>query len=231
MLVELSVMEQRYHAVMEALAGGVPIVEVAARYGSPARACTPGSAATATAGCPGWRVARTVRTPSPTNSPPRSRRGCASFDGPSPLGATSPGARTAPGRSAAAALAIHRLPGPGAPPPGRRDLPETPPQRLRAVGTQRGDAVVAAEHHGLCHDRPTRPLPARSGRSSWSPGSTIIPASASSPRSSPARPPGRCAPRARAGVDRQRGCSSPASTRCTCGWTPPPCTCRSTEPT
>jgi transposase InsO family protein len=31
--VELSVMEQRYHAVMEALSGGVPIVEVAERYG------------------------------------------------------------------------------------------------------------------------------------------------------------------------------------------------------
>ena len=224
-------MEQRYHAVMEALAGGVPIVEVAARYGPPARACTPGSAATATAGCPGWRVARHRPHTQPHQLAAEIETRLCELRRAIPAGATSPGARTAPGRSAAAALAIHRLPGPGAPPPGRRDLPETPPQRIRAVGTQRGDAVVAAEHHGLCHDRPTRPLPARSGRSSWSPGSTIIPASASSPRSSPARPPGRCAPRARAGVDRQRGCSSPASTRCTCGWTPPPCTCRSTEPT
>jgi hypothetical protein len=33
MLVELSVVEQRYHAVMEALSAGVPIVEVAERYG------------------------------------------------------------------------------------------------------------------------------------------------------------------------------------------------------
>jgi transposase InsO family protein len=33
MLVELSVVEQRYHAVMEVLAAGVPVVEVAERYG------------------------------------------------------------------------------------------------------------------------------------------------------------------------------------------------------
>ncbi len=33
MLVELSVVEQRYHAVMEVLAGGVSVSEVAERYG------------------------------------------------------------------------------------------------------------------------------------------------------------------------------------------------------
>src|SRR5918998_6123988 len=33
MLVELSVVEQRYHAVMEVISGGVPVVEVAERYG------------------------------------------------------------------------------------------------------------------------------------------------------------------------------------------------------
>jgi transposase-like protein len=32
-LVELSVVEQRYHAVMEVLAGGVPVTGVAERYG------------------------------------------------------------------------------------------------------------------------------------------------------------------------------------------------------
>jgi len=32
-LVELSVVEQRYHAVMEVLAGRVPVSEVAERYG------------------------------------------------------------------------------------------------------------------------------------------------------------------------------------------------------
>ena len=33
MLVELSVVEQRYHAVMEVMSGGVAVVEVAERYG------------------------------------------------------------------------------------------------------------------------------------------------------------------------------------------------------
>ena len=33
MLVELSVVEQRYHAVMEVLSAGAPVVEVAERYG------------------------------------------------------------------------------------------------------------------------------------------------------------------------------------------------------
>jgi hypothetical protein len=33
MLVELSVVEQRYHAVMEVLSAGAPMVEVAERYG------------------------------------------------------------------------------------------------------------------------------------------------------------------------------------------------------
>jgi transposase len=32
MLVELSVVEQRYHAVMEVVSGGIPAVEVAERY-------------------------------------------------------------------------------------------------------------------------------------------------------------------------------------------------------
>jgi transposase len=32
MLVELSVVEQRYHAVTEVLSGGIPVVEVAERY-------------------------------------------------------------------------------------------------------------------------------------------------------------------------------------------------------
>jgi hypothetical protein len=33
MLVELSVVEQRYHAVMEVISGGIRVVEVAEHYG------------------------------------------------------------------------------------------------------------------------------------------------------------------------------------------------------
>jgi hypothetical protein len=32
MLVKLSIVEQRYHAVMEVVCGGIPVVEVAERY-------------------------------------------------------------------------------------------------------------------------------------------------------------------------------------------------------
>jgi hypothetical protein len=41
MLVELSVMEQRYHAVMEVVSGA-PVSEVARRYGYPGRRCMAG---------------------------------------------------------------------------------------------------------------------------------------------------------------------------------------------
>ena len=44
MLVELSVMEQRYHAVMEVISGA-PVTEVARRYGVPSQPCTAGWAA------------------------------------------------------------------------------------------------------------------------------------------------------------------------------------------
>jgi len=47
MLVELSVVEQRYHTVMEVVSGGVPVVEVTERYGSPVRRCMSGCVATA----------------------------------------------------------------------------------------------------------------------------------------------------------------------------------------
>ena len=49
MLVELSVVEHRYHAVMEVLSAGAPVVEVAERgTGSHARPCTAGRGGTAT---------------------------------------------------------------------------------------------------------------------------------------------------------------------------------------
>ena len=47
MLWELSVTEQRYRAVLEVLAG-VPVTEVAERYGVSRQTCMPGCAGTAT---------------------------------------------------------------------------------------------------------------------------------------------------------------------------------------
>ncbi len=46
MLVEVSVVEQRYDAVKEVLADGLSVAEVARRYGVARRACTGGSPAT-----------------------------------------------------------------------------------------------------------------------------------------------------------------------------------------
>jgi hypothetical protein len=45
MLVELSLVEQRYHAVLEVLVSRVPVSEVADRYGCRVSRCTPGCAA------------------------------------------------------------------------------------------------------------------------------------------------------------------------------------------
>ena len=50
MLVERSVMEQRFEAVMAVVRDGQPVTEVAARLGCPARASTAGSAGMSRAG-------------------------------------------------------------------------------------------------------------------------------------------------------------------------------------
>jgi hypothetical protein len=74
-LVELSVVEQRYRAVLEA-AAGVPVTEVAARYECHARACTPGSSATGRAGWAPWQTGHAGLIPARTRSAHRSRRRC-----------------------------------------------------------------------------------------------------------------------------------------------------------
>ena len=77
MLLEPSVVEQRYHAVMEVLSGGVPVVGSLSGTGCHAMLCTSGSTATATVGYPDWRIAHTARTAIPASWPPISRRRCA----------------------------------------------------------------------------------------------------------------------------------------------------------
>jgi hypothetical protein len=77
MLLELSVVEQRYHAVMEVLSGGVPVVGSLSGTGCHAMPCTSGSAATAMVDFPRWQIAHTARTAIPASWPPRLRRRCA----------------------------------------------------------------------------------------------------------------------------------------------------------
>ena len=74
MLVELSVMEQRYQAVLAVVQDGWKVTEVAADWASHARACTPGSPATNCGACPRWLTGRIARALALTRSPPRSRR-------------------------------------------------------------------------------------------------------------------------------------------------------------
>lgn len=70
MLVELSVVEQRYHAVME-VAVGVPVTQVAARYGVSRQSVHSWCASTSSRACRDWRTGRTGRRRVRTGSPGR----------------------------------------------------------------------------------------------------------------------------------------------------------------
>jgi hypothetical protein len=72
-LVELSVMEQRYQAVLAVVQDGWQVSEVARRPASHARASTPGSLATKPVGSPPSRTDRTDPPAAPTRPSPRSR--------------------------------------------------------------------------------------------------------------------------------------------------------------
>ena len=71
MLVELSVMEQRYQAVLAVVQDGWQVSEVAVGSVCRARASTPGSRATRPAGWRRSRTAPTARAPAPIRPPPR----------------------------------------------------------------------------------------------------------------------------------------------------------------
>jgi transposase-like protein len=73
-LVELSVMEQRYQAVLAVVQDGWQVSEVARRLGVSRQASTPGSSATSEEAWLGSRTARTDRAPAHTRPIPRSRR-------------------------------------------------------------------------------------------------------------------------------------------------------------
>jgi transposase-like protein len=74
MLVKLSVVEQRYHAVMEVISGGIPVVEVAERYGVSRKAVHAWLRRYRHDSLPGQPTGRIARIVTRDNSPPRSRR-------------------------------------------------------------------------------------------------------------------------------------------------------------
>lgn len=86
MLVEPSVVEQRYHAVMEVVSGGVPVVEVAERYGSLANSVHAWLGRYRQEACRGWPTGRIARITTRGNWLLRLRLGCASCAGPIPAG-------------------------------------------------------------------------------------------------------------------------------------------------
>ena len=86
MLVELSVMEQRYQAVLAVVQDGWKVTEVAAGSASRARACTPGSPVTSREGSRRSRTARTGRAGCPHQTRAEIEAQSASCVGSTPVG-------------------------------------------------------------------------------------------------------------------------------------------------
>jgi hypothetical protein len=75
-LVELTVAEQRFNAVMEVLRDGLTVIEVAGRYSVSRQTVMAGCAATGPAGWTPWPTARIGPASAPTRCRPRSRLSC-----------------------------------------------------------------------------------------------------------------------------------------------------------
>ena len=86
MLLELTVAEQRFNAVMEVLRDGLTVIEVAERYGVSRQMCTAGCAAIGPAGWTPWPTARIGPAAARTSCRPSSRPACASCAAAIPTG-------------------------------------------------------------------------------------------------------------------------------------------------
>jgi hypothetical protein len=78
-LLELTVVEQRFNAVMEVIRDGLKVIEVADRYGSAARPSMAGCAAMPPAGWTRSLTAPTAPTAARTRCRPRSRYASVSY--------------------------------------------------------------------------------------------------------------------------------------------------------
>jgi hypothetical protein len=87
-LLELTVVEQRFNAVMEVLRDGLTVVEVAERYGVSRQAVHGWLRRYAAGGLEGWLPAPTAPTPAPTRCPPTSRPESVSCAATIPIGAS-----------------------------------------------------------------------------------------------------------------------------------------------
>lgn len=133
--VELSVVEEGYHDVIEVL-GGAQVTEVASRYGVLGKAVSTWLGRYREGVLAG--LAEPVApTPGASVAAGRGGRGVAgaAAHGSSAVGRRF-GARAGPGRSRACAVTVDGVPGAGAPPPGRGAAEEAASGGLRSVTRQ-----------------------------------------------------------------------------------------------
>jgi hypothetical protein len=98
-LVELSVMEQRYQAVLAVVQDGWKVTEVAARLGVSRQSVHAWIAATNWGACPRWLTGRIAGALALTRSPPRSRRLSASSAASTRAGDPDGSSTSSPGRA------------------------------------------------------------------------------------------------------------------------------------
>src|SRR5262249_54528697 len=147
-LVELSVVEQRYRAVLEA-AAGVPVTEVAARY----EVSRPSVHAWIVRYRLGGLGALADRPRRPDTCPHQvsaeiEAAVCELRREHPPVGPGAAGARAGQGRGVTGAVADECLPGAGPPWPGRARCPQAAHGHLPAMGAGGTDGAVANRHHG-----------------------------------------------------------------------------------
>ena len=179
-LAELSVMEQRFHAVMECL-GGTPKTEVANRYGVSRQTIHTWLARYAADGLKGLDD----RSHRPHDCPHRvdpeiGGVGVRAAPRPSPVGSAPAAVRGRPPRDHATAGPGNRVPDPAPQQPGPRRAAQAAPGRISAVGTAGADGAVAdghrrrratrRRHRGEGGHRPGRPLPVLRDRHGGAPG-------------------------------------------------------------
>ena len=150
MLVELSMVEQRYDAVREVL-DGASVKDIATRYGVDRRTLHRWLVRYAT----NCLVLSPTRAPGPIAAPtrwhPRSKRASSNCAGPIPAGVPHDPQQASP-RARGPSVARCDLSLPGAPPLDPTQTATSPARRLQALGEVPFDGAVAARHPG----RPSR---------------------------------------------------------------------------
>ena len=175
MLLELTVAEQRFNAVMEVLRDGLTVIEVADRYGVSRQTIHGWLRRYRTGGLDALADRSHRPNTCPHQMPAAVEAHLCELRRRHPhWGPAPPGPRACPGRRRPAARADQHLPGPGPQWAYPAQGPATPEDRLPTLGTSPADGAVAAGRHGRDlasrwpraqgGDRHRRPLPVLRGR-------------------------------------------------------------------